>query len=78
MGGDYYDVIPVAHNLIGLAVADVAGKGVPTALLMANVQAMLKLVARQNPSPTAVCFKLNEMLCRNLPPADSSRSFVPY
>jgi sigma-B regulation protein RsbU (phosphoserine phosphatase) len=42
VGGDYYDFLTPADNQIGIAVADVAGKGISAALLMSNVQASLR------------------------------------
>lgn len=45
VGGDYYDVIALSAHEYVLAIADVAGKGVPAALLMANMQAALRTIA---------------------------------
>jgi serine phosphatase RsbU (regulator of sigma subunit) len=45
VGGDYYDFIDLGDQRVGIALADVAGKGVPAALLMAVVQASLRIVA---------------------------------
>ena len=42
VGGDYYDFIELANGSWGIAIADVSGKGVPAALLMANLQATLR------------------------------------
>lgn len=42
VGGDYYDVIPLKDNHFALVVADVSGKGVPGALLVASLQASLR------------------------------------
>lgn len=47
VGGDYYDVIKLAENDYLIAIGDVSGKGVPAALLMANLQAFLKSICRQ-------------------------------
>lgn len=46
VGGDYYDFIPLEPGRLGLGVGDVIGKGLPAALLMANVQATLRGQAR--------------------------------
>jgi phosphoserine phosphatase RsbU/P len=42
VGGDYYDVVPLSDQRFILAIGDVAGKGMPAALLMASVQASLR------------------------------------
>ncbi len=47
VGGDYYDYIPLGDGRWGLALGDVSGKGIPAALLMANLQATLRGVAQQ-------------------------------
>ena len=48
VGGDYFDVIPLDKNNFCVAIADVAGKGVPASLLMANIQAFLQIICRQD------------------------------
>jgi predicted permease len=45
VGGDYYDFIDLGDQRIGIALADVAGKGIAAALIMAVVQASLRIVA---------------------------------
>lgn len=42
VGGDYYDVVPLSNNKMLLCIADVSGKGMSAALLMANFQANLR------------------------------------
>jgi sigma-B regulation protein RsbU (phosphoserine phosphatase) len=42
VGGDYFDYLPLAGGRWGLVVADVAGKGLPAAMLMANLQATIR------------------------------------
>jgi sigma-B regulation protein RsbU (phosphoserine phosphatase) len=42
LGGDFYDFIPLPGDNIGVAIADVAGKGVPASLIMASVRAALR------------------------------------
>ncbi len=42
VSGDYYDLLEVAPGVIGVAIADVCGKGVSAALMMANLQANLR------------------------------------
>jgi len=42
LGGDFYDIIPLPDDNVGLVVADVSGKGVPASLIMASVRAALR------------------------------------
>ncbi len=48
VGGDYYDFIKISDNQIGIALGDVSGKGIPAALLMANLQGCLHSYAPQH------------------------------
>ena len=67
VGGDYYDFINFDNNQLGLAIADVAGKGMPAALLMSTVQATLRSLTARNGSPasydlSSIVSKLNRLL----------------
>lgn len=42
IGGDYYDFLEIDDRRLGILLADVSGKGVPAALLMANLQALFR------------------------------------
>jgi serine phosphatase RsbU (regulator of sigma subunit) len=42
VGGDYYDFLDLGQDRLGLVIGDIAGKGMPAALLMANLQANLR------------------------------------
>tara|TARA_B100001057_G_scaffold382754_1_gene388835 strand:+ start:18194 stop:19147 length:954 start_codon:yes stop_codon:yes gene_type:complete len=59
LGGDYYDYIPLNDNKFLVCIADVSGKGVPAALLMSNVQASLRTMARQTDSLQKIVEELN-------------------
>jgi sigma-B regulation protein RsbU (phosphoserine phosphatase) len=66
IGGDYYDFLALGGGHIGLAVADVAGKGISAALLMSVVQASLRSQARADGVPlTALVASMNELLYRS-------------
>jgi sigma-B regulation protein RsbU (phosphoserine phosphatase) len=64
VGGDYYDFIQIDDNHLGLAIADVSGKGTPAALLMANLQACLRGQAVINRSVKDTVANANFMLSR--------------
>jgi sigma-B regulation protein RsbU (phosphoserine phosphatase) len=66
VGGDYYDVIQLSSHKLGICIADVVGKGVPAALLMANVQASVRAFASESSSPSHLCSSINSVLCANL------------
>ncbi len=64
VGGDYYDFLSLRDGLVGLAVADVAGKGISAALLMSVVQATLRSQAG-SVSPTELVASMNRLLYRS-------------
>jgi sigma-B regulation protein RsbU (phosphoserine phosphatase) len=43
VGGDYHDFLPLPGGHLGIAIGDVSGKGIPAALLMSNLQAVLRV-----------------------------------
>jgi sigma-B regulation protein RsbU (phosphoserine phosphatase) len=68
VSGDYFDVLPLGERRLGLCIADVSGKGITAALLMANLQASVKAFAPEAASPAVLCAKLNSVLCDTVAP----------
>ncbi len=66
VGGDYFDVLPFERHTLGLCIADVAGKGMPAALLMSNLQAAVRGLASADLRPDELCARLNALLYRNI------------
>ena len=66
VSGDYYDVFKLDERRLGLCIADVVGKGVSAALLMANVQAAVRAFSGSAENPAQLCAKVNSLLCENL------------
>lgn len=66
VGGDYYDVIKLSENKLAICIADVVGKSVSAALLMANVQATVRAFASDAASPAWLCNRVNSVLCNNI------------
>lgn len=63
VGGDLYDIFELPNKKIGVAIADVSGKGIPASILMAICQTNLRHFARQLESPAEVLKAMNkEML----------------
>lgn len=66
VGGDYFDVLTLGPDRLGICIADVSGKGITAALLMANLQAAVRAFAPGSTGPGALCGKLNEVLCGSI------------
>jgi len=62
VGGDYFDYIKVDDNHLGIAIADVSGKGVPASLIMAICRSVLRSQAANNLSPGDVLKSVNRQL----------------
>ena len=62
VGGDYYDYIPIDDHTIKIVIADVAGKGVPAALLMSATAAAVQLEATEKQDMLAVVGRLNSAI----------------
>jgi len=62
VSGDFYDYIPLDQYRVGIAIADIRGKGLPASLLMVMVRTILRLVSRELDSPADVLKKINDML----------------
>jgi len=71
VAGDFYDAFHLTEGVFGIAVADVAGKGIGASLVMASVKAMLPLIAVGR-SAEETLRELNRKLCEEL----SAREFV--
>jgi phosphoserine phosphatase RsbU/P len=64
IGGDYYDFIPYPDGKFAVLLGDVAGKGVPAALLMAKFSAEARSCMLMNPDPTKAIACLNDVLAQ--------------
>jgi len=62
IGGDFYDLIKLSDKKILIVVADVAGKGIPAALYMSKVQAMIKFAAKVFKTPKEILVEINKQI----------------
>ncbi len=62
IGGDYFDYIPLSDDRLGLAVADVSGHGIPSALVMTAFRALLRTEARRLVQPADIASRINQLL----------------
>ena len=65
VGGDCFDTLAFGSAL-GISIADIAGKGLPAALLMSNLQAAVRAFAHESAVPSSICSSVNRLLCRNM------------
>jgi len=66
VSGDYYDVLKFDDHRVALCIGDVVGKGMPAALLMANLQAAVKVLASASIKPEVLCEQLNRLTLNNI------------
>lgn len=62
IGGDYYDYVLLSENEFIFCIADISGKGIAAALLMANIQAMLRALAYETSDLRELIIKLNRRI----------------
>ncbi len=74
VGGDYYDVVQLDDHRVLVAIADVSGKGVQAALLMANLQAFLQSICKQNIALGEASNLINDLVSENT----SDGSFITF
>ena len=65
VGGDYFDILPLSEKTLGMCIADVAGKGMPAALLMSNLQAAVRGLSSLSIAPHLLCNRLNSIVYQN-------------
>jgi sigma-B regulation protein RsbU (phosphoserine phosphatase) len=63
-GGDWYDALPTGPASMAISIADVCGKGLPAALVMASLQAAARAFTAADASPAAIAARLNRELAR--------------
>jgi serine phosphatase RsbU (regulator of sigma subunit) len=62
VGGDFYDLIPLDDDRVGIVIGDVSDKGVPSALFMAQIHALIRAEADVDASPPQVLTRANRQL----------------
>jgi sigma-B regulation protein RsbU (phosphoserine phosphatase) len=66
VGGDYFDFLRLKDGSHAFVIADVMGKGMPASMLMASLQASLRIIAPESTSPADVVARLNYLFCHNI------------
>jgi len=76
VGGDFYDIVPLADGRVLLALGDVAGKGSPAALLMALLLAMMRTLVDEGFDGAALMNRLNAQVSKHAPPSRFVTLFI--
>ncbi len=74
VGGDYFDFLDLGKGRLGIAIADVSGKGIPAALLMANLQASFHSQIMETKKVGDVATRINNMIVKST----DSNMFVTF
>lgn len=74
VGGDLLDCLKIDEQHTGFMVGDVSGKGLPAALLMAQLQASVQALVSHIPSMSQLATQLNALYCRN----DLKNNFISF
>lgn len=74
VGGDYYDYLPYPDGRVAVIVADVAGKGMPAALLMSSLQARVQVLVEDAPDLASMVTRLNRVITSTCP----SNRFITF
>jgi len=74
VGGDYFDVFKLDDGGMAVCIGDVCGKGMPAALMMANLQAAVKTCAARGLPPRELCAAVNHVICENM----AAQGFISF
>lgn len=66
VGGDYYDFFPIDNERLGIVIADVSGKGIPGAMVMAATRTLLRVLGPQCGSPAETFRQANYYVSRDV------------
>ena len=75
VGGDYFDYLQIDDNRYAFCLGDISGKGLPAAVLMANLQASIRGLVLSDPQPHRCLAHANTMLYRNTAPSKFATFF---
>lgn len=72
VAGDYYDFLPITDSMLGLLIADVAGKGLAAGLYMAQLKVIVQSLSRLHHEPKEFLTAINKVVAANL----DGKSFI--
>src|SRR5690606_30271418 len=72
VAGDYYDFLPISDTMLGVLIADVAGKGLAAGLYMAQLKVIVQSLSRLHHEPREFLVAVNRVVAQNL----DAKSFI--
>jgi len=72
VGGDYYDFFKISKSKLGILIADVSGKGISAAFIMAEIKGIFESLSKTIENPREILIKANDILMSTL----DSKTFV--
>ena len=72
VGGDYYDFFKISESKLGILIADVSGKGISAAFIMAEIKGIFESLSKTIENPREILIKANDILISTL----DSKTFV--
>lgn len=66
IGGDYYDVVRIDKDHLGLAIADVSGKGIAGAIMMSSCRSVLRALAHGRTDPSDILRAMNHAMSKDI------------
>ncbi len=66
VGGDYFDFLRLKDGSAAILIADVMGKGMPASMLMASLQASLRIIVPESNEPAEILQRVNRIFCHNI------------
>ena len=67
VGGDFFDFLPLPGGRMGVVLADVSGKGIPAAIFLSNVRAVVRALVRETEEPKELARRLSEAVSQDAP-----------
>jgi PAS domain S-box-containing protein len=76
VGGDWYDVFPMARDRVALAIGDVAGHSIDSASIMGQIRSLLRAYTLDHQAPEDVLKRTNSAVCHLLPDATATAFYA--
>lgn len=76
VSGDFYDLIRMPNDSLGVLIADASGHGIPAALVTTMAKIAFNEYSRENTDPARIFYMANEQICRSIPGQEYLTAFL--